>query len=236
MKEWKDVQSSLPPGTCPGTVGSPHPSADRDAGDRINHAGTPDPPDGALDRVRPASIGSRGPRFPTTSTSAPHGSAGPRDPSLGTDHGRRGRLSPVGGISVGLGHLPADRHEFTVPRRKQTRRRDVRIHVRPLEDREWVVLRGLPVTRPSRIASDLLWDSEDPEAIAQLIADAIRPVYDYPATFADSLAPHAARLGLRKDDGQAALRWFLDMTGDPERDRWIEEAHTDIAGTAVRPR
>lgn len=136
----------------------------------------------------------------------------------------------------GLGHLPADRHEFTVPRRKQTRRRDVRIHVRPLEDREWVVLRGLPVTRPSRIASDLLRDSEDPEAIAQLIVDAIRPVYDYPATFADSLAPHAARLGLRKDDGQAALRWFLDMTGDPERDRWIEEAQTDIAGTALRPR
>ena len=136
----------------------------------------------------------------------------------------------------GLGHLPADRHEFTVPRRKQTRRRDVRIHVTPLEDREWVVLRGLPVTRPSRIASDLLRDSEDPEAIAQLIVDAIRPVYDYPATFADSLAPHAARLGLRKDDGQAALRWFLDMTGDPERDRWIEEAQTDIAGTALRPR
>ena len=35
----------------------------------------------------------------------------------------------------GLGHLPADRHEFTVARRKQSRRPDVRIHVRPLEDR-----------------------------------------------------------------------------------------------------
>lgn len=136
----------------------------------------------------------------------------------------------------GLGHLPADRHEFTVPRRKQTRRPDVRIHVRPLEDREWLGLRGLPVTRPSRIASDLLWDREDPEAVAQLIADAIRPAYDYPGTFADSLALHAARLGLRNGDGLAALRWFLDITGDPERDRWMEEAKTHVAGTALTTR
>jgi hypothetical protein len=132
----------------------------------------------------------------------------------------------------GLGHLTADRHEFTVPKRKQTRRPDVRIHVRPLEHREWTGLRGLPVTRPSRIASDLLWDHEDPEAVAQLIADAIRPVYDYPGTFADSLAPHAARFALRKGDGMSLLRWFLDMTGDPERGRWMDEARARTARAA----
>jgi len=117
----------------------------------------------------------------------------------------------------GLGHLPADRHEFTVPKRKQTRRPDVRIHIRPLENQEWVGLRGLPVTRPSRIASDLLWDHEDPEAVAQLISDAIRHLYDYPGRFADSLAPHAARFGLRRGDGVALLRWFLDLTSDPDQ-------------------
>jgi hypothetical protein len=132
----------------------------------------------------------------------------------------------------GLGHLPADRHEFTLPKRKQSRRPDVRIHVRRLDDREWIGLRGLPVTRPSRIASDLLWDHEDPEAVAQLIADAIRPVYDYPGTFADSLAPHAARFGLRKGDGLALLQWFLELTGDPERDRWMDEARAHVTRTA----
>ena len=40
--------------------------------------------------------------------------------------------------------------------------------------------------------------------MARLIADAIRPVYDYPGTFADSLAPHAARFGLPKGDGLAS--------------------------------
>lgn len=128
----------------------------------------------------------------------------------------------------GLGHLPADRHEFTLPKRRQTRRPDVRIHVRPLTDGEWIGLQGLPVTRPSRIASDLLFDHEDPEAVARLIADAIRPVYDYPGTFADSLALHAARFGLRKGDGLGLLRWFLDMTGDPETNRWMDEARAHV--------
>lgn len=133
-----------------------------------------------------------------------------------------------------LGHLPADRHEFTLPKRKQTRRADVRIHVRRVKDAEWITLHGLPVTRPSRIAADLLRDHEDPEAVARLIADAIRPVYDYPGTFADSLEPFAARFGLRKGDGLGLLRWFLDMTGDPERERWLDEALSHISRTVAR--
>jgi hypothetical protein len=128
----------------------------------------------------------------------------------------------------GLGHLPADRHDFTVARRKQTRRPDVRIHVRPLAGGEWVRVGGMPITRPSRIASDLLWDHEDPEAVGQIIADALRPVYDYPGTFADSLAPHAARFGLRKGEGLALLRWFLDLTGAAETKRWTDEARARL--------
>jgi hypothetical protein len=89
----------------------------------------------------------------------------------------------------GLGHLPADRHEFTLPLRRQTRRPDVRLHQRRLEDREWIDLRGLLVTRPSRIASDLLHDREDPEAVAQLMTDAIRAVHDYPVAIPPPRAP-----------------------------------------------
>jgi hypothetical protein len=128
----------------------------------------------------------------------------------------------------GLSHLPADCHEFTLPRRKQSRRSDVRIHARALTDGEWIALGGLPVTRPSRIASDLLWDHEDPEAVARLVADSIRPVYDYPGTFADQLAPHAAKFGLRKGDGLGLLRWFLELTGDPDAERWMAEARTHV--------
>lgn len=123
-----------------------------------------------------------------------------------------------------LGHLPADSHSFTVPTRRQSRRSDVRLHTRAMQPGECITLRGLPVTRPSRIASDLLWDKEDPQAVAQLIADAIRGVYDYPGAFADALAPHAARFGLRKGDGIALLRWLLDLVADPETSAWMDEA------------
>jgi len=124
----------------------------------------------------------------------------------------------------GIGHLPADRHEFTVPVRRQTRRPDVRIHVRRIKDNELIGLKGLPVTRPSRIASDLLWQHEDPEAVAQIVAEACRSVIDYPGTFTESLAPHAHRFGLRRGDGFALLKWFLDLVGDTNTQQWLKEA------------
>lgn len=128
----------------------------------------------------------------------------------------------------GLGHLPEDRHDFTLPRRRQSRRRDVRLHQRPVDQDEWVSLGGLPVTRPSRIAADLLDDREDPEAVAHVVADAMRAVYDYPGTFADALAPHAARFGLRRSDGLALLRWLLELVGDPETSRWMEAGRSHM--------
>jgi hypothetical protein len=129
----------------------------------------------------------------------------------------------------GIGHLPADRHEFTVAARQRSRRPDVRLHVGKLRDGEWITLRGLPVTRPSRIASDLLADREEPDAVAQVIADAIRNVYDYPGIFADALAPHAARFGYRRGDGFALLGFFLDLVGDPDSDHWLEAARAQLA-------
>lgn len=128
----------------------------------------------------------------------------------------------------GIGELPADRHDFTLPTRKQSRRADVRLHQRQLDAGEWIWLRGLLVTRPARIASDLLRENEDPEAVAQITADAIRAVYDYPGTLAEALVPHAARFGLRRGDGLALLRWLLDLVGDPDTARWMTEARDTI--------
>ncbi len=124
----------------------------------------------------------------------------------------------------GLGHLPADIHEFTLPSRRQTRRADVRIHRRPIAEHEWIELRGLPVTRPSRIAADLLRGHEDPGAVAAVIVDAIRGGRDDPDAFAISLAPLAARFGLRRGDGLALLRWLLEVVEDPDTAQWIDEA------------
>ncbi|HEY6797123.1 MAG TPA: type IV toxin-antitoxin system AbiEi family antitoxin domain-containing protein [Kineosporiaceae bacterium] len=130
-----------------------------------------------------------------------------------------------------IGDLPADVHEFSVPTRKQTRRRDVRLHVRGLGEGNVVDLRGLPVTRPSRVASDLLRDHEEPAAVARIIVDATHHVYDYPATFADALAPHASRFGLRRGDGLALLQRMYDLVGDAESERWMNEARAHPSAT-----
>ena len=128
----------------------------------------------------------------------------------------------------GVGDLPAARHDFTVPTRKQSRRADVRLHHRQLDAGEWIQLRGLLVTRPARIAGDLLQEDEDPEAVGQITADGIRAVYDHPGTFAAALGPHAARFGLSRGDGLALLRWLLDLVGDPDTSRWMTEARKSI--------
>ena len=132
----------------------------------------------------------------------------------------------------GIGDLPADKHDFTIPQRRQSRRPDVRLHIRKLQPSEWIELRGLPVTRPSRIASDLLRDREDPEAVARLVVEAVREVYDFPGIFADSLSPHALRFGLRKGDGLSLLRWLFDLIGDRDTPRWMDEARAHVARAA----
>ena len=130
----------------------------------------------------------------------------------------------------GVGDLPPDRYDFTLPKRRQTRRDDVRIHTRDLNDSDWLELRGLPVTLPARTVSDLLYDSEDPEAVARIVVDAIRNACDYPGSFTETLAPHSARFGLRRNDGLALLRWFLYLVGDPETPQWMKEAERHVAG------
>lgn len=125
-----------------------------------------------------------------------------------------------------LGHLPADEHEFTVGKRRQTRRPDVRLHVALIQEKDTIDVGGLPVTLPSRIAADLLARDEDPAAVAQVIADAIRNVYDYPASFVEHLAPLAFRFGFRRDDGLALLTWLFELSGDSGAPGWIREART----------
>lgn len=121
----------------------------------------------------------------------------------------------------GIGHLPADAHEFTLPTRKQTRRPDVRIHRGAVTAADNATVHGLPVTRPSRIAADLLTDHEDPGAVAQVVADALRAGLDDPGSFVDALGPHAATFDFRRGDGTGLLRWLLDLSADPDRSRWV---------------
>jgi hypothetical protein len=135
----------------------------------------------------------------------------------------------------GVGDLPADRQEFTLPARRQSRRPDVRFHVRPTGPGPWIELRGLPVTRPSRIASDLLTDHEDPEAVAYVITQSLSNVYDYPGTFAEALVPNAVQFGLPRQDGFGVPRWLLGLVGHPETRVWLDMARDSLAQDPPEP-
>lgn len=90
------------------------------------------------------------------------------------------------------------------------------------------------MTRPARIASDLLEDHEDPEAVAQIVADALRGNSDYPGVFTDSLAAQAPQFGLRRGDGLGVMRWLLDLVGDPGAPRWLDEARAHLERESAR--
>ncbi len=118
---------------------------------------------------------------------------------------------------LALGDLIADIHEFTVTSRRQTRRPDIRIHVRRLTAEEWSVVDGLPVTRPSRLVADLLAAHEDPSAVATIAAEALRRRLEDPQSMASAVAPYASWHGLPRADGRAMLDHLITAAGAEDR-------------------
>lgn len=127
-------------------------------------------------------------------------------------------------VLYGVGDLRADVHEFTLPRRRQTRRSDVRIHRGRVPREQRVMLGGLPATRAGRMIDDLLADQVDPDGVARITAEVLERLLDYPRVVAEALAPHAHRFGCRRGDGPALLDELLRRAGSPERDSLLAEA------------
>lgn len=128
-----------------------------------------------------------------------------------------------------LGHLPADRHEFTVEDRKQTRRRDVRIHRGRIEAHEWAWRRGLPVTRPDRIVADLIREREESDAIAAVLSDALRGGLVSPADVVDELVPIASSEAARGEAAWTLFESLLNLVPSPENRRWLQQARDPSA-------
>jgi hypothetical protein len=113
----------------------------------------------------------------------------------------------------GVGDLRPDIHEFTSPRRWQTRRRDVRVHKGTVPDSEQILLKGLPTTRAGRMIADLLADHIELEAVARITVQVLENIYDYPRVVAEKIAPFAASFGFRPGDGVAFLKHLLNLAG-----------------------
>jgi predicted transcriptional regulator of viral defense system len=112
-----------------------------------------------------------------------------------------------------LGDLEADRHEFTLPMRKQTGRSDVRLHRAVLTAGDVMTVAGLPVTRPERIIVDLLADRHDGEQVARVLASAVRSREIDLEQLAPLLSPFSARFGLPAAEGGLVLEYLLELGG-----------------------
>ncbi|WP_020387111.1 type IV toxin-antitoxin system AbiEi family antitoxin domain-containing protein [Kribbella catacumbae] len=117
-----------------------------------------------------------------------------------------------------LGDLDADLFEFTVNGRKQTRRKDIRIHVRStdLPADAWSLASGLPVTTATRTIEDLAASQTDGGHLAGVVRDAVSTAVVDLDQLSDVLRPYAHRYGAPLGDGRSLIRRFLQEAGLPK--------------------
>lgn len=114
-----------------------------------------------------------------------------------------------------LGDLDADRHEFTVGGRRQSRRADTRFRRATLTSRDWQIVHGLPCTTIIRTIADLAADHTDGGHLASVVRDALTIHHIDVDDLIEALTPYAARYGEHKGDGESLLIRFLDEAGLP---------------------
>lgn len=112
-----------------------------------------------------------------------------------------------------IGDLPADRHEFSSPTRRQTQRSGISYRQRLLESGDVTIAHGLPVTTIERTIADLVEARTDLSLVADVLRDAARVRIVDNDRLSDLLSPLAARNGHPKDDGAALLDQLNKLAG-----------------------
>lgn len=127
-----------------------------------------------------------------------------RQPDAVVSHRSAARL-------YGLGTIPADVHEFTVTRRHQTRRPDVRLHHKRVGPSDWTAAGTLPVTTPQRIAADLLGDGADGGHVAVIVDQSLQRGLVDEEAMAAALGPYARTFGMTRGDGHQLVAYLRSL-------------------------
>lgn len=115
-----------------------------------------------------------------------------------------------------LGDLDADRFEFTVAGRKQTKRADVTFHREQLHPDDWQVVSGLPVTTMAKTIGDLAKTRTDGGHLAGVVRDAMALGSITADELSAALAPFAHHYGVRPGQGRALLQYLIEQAGLPK--------------------
>jgi len=115
----------------------------------------------------------------------------------------------------GVGDFEPESFEFTVPRRKRTRRADVVLHTAKLDESEVDWVDQMAVTRPARTVGDLMRDRHDGEHVGRVLLDLLDKHLTTPAELAAAAGPHAAAYGLPATDGEQLIAHLMSLVGRP---------------------
>lgn len=153
------------------------------------------------------------------------------------------RLSDlIGGVVVSgasaaslhrVGDLPADRHEFSAPVRRQSQRPEIRYRQRRLDPGDVTIVNGLPVTTIEQTVADLVEARIDLSLVADALRDATRNRRLDLGRLEELLSPLAARHGFRKGDGQALLDRLMAIAGLDASSLAKEIASSETLGALV---
>lgn len=113
----------------------------------------------------------------------------------------------------GVGDLPADRHEFSSPIRRQSQRSEIRYRQRVLESGDVTIVTGLPVATIERTIADLVEARTDLSLVADVLRDAMMKHRLDLTRLDDLLGPLAARQGFGKGEGAALLNRLMEIAG-----------------------
>lgn len=127
-----------------------------------------------------------------------------RDPSLGV-------VSHTSAAVVhDLGDFVEPKHEFTMPRRRQSRRA-IRIHRGDLNYDDVSIVDGMLVTTPQRTVADLVSDSRDLEHVSRVVRDALRRDHCTVQSIETQLDRIAPQHGFR--DGHTLMELLMEIAG-----------------------
>lgn len=115
-----------------------------------------------------------------------------------------------------LGDLDADLMEFTTSVRRQPRRADVRIHRGTIDDNDWTLVDGLPVTTALRTIRDLADARVDRGHLAGVVRDAVLLHGISVGQVSATLASHARAYGVTAGDGDRLVDLLISEAGVPQ--------------------
>ena len=131
-----------------------------------------------------------------------------------------------------LGDLDADRFEFTIAERKQTKRPDVTFHREQLRPEDWEIISGLPVTTIVKTISDLARTRTDGGHLAGVVRDAMALGSVTADEISSALAPFAHHYEQRVGQGRALLHYLIEEAGIPRATQELAELGTPVPSQA----